>query len=698
MIHRKFFIFLTIALLLISPSIWSAGKSNIKITKVENISVSEIRVRPSLTTADTCIVRHDRDVTWRINGWVTGNELYKSYLDPSLTCNNPYPFSVTEVNMPMMFDSATTITVSVDVEMVDNSNPDCPFPDTIMLGISQTYSLSVPGAGYYDIWIPFDEPIVVNGPFFAGFFIGDISNPNSNPSVVTDDDSLSRCMSYNVWDDTLGFVDLMNNNFYNFPGHLLLYASGMTGGNSIEPVPQVSILSPSNNDSLYKTTEIWIDETSGSSIIDYVSFSYASDSNFVEIGIDYDGTRAFRDGVTQGNNATGYMYNWDFSAVPEGSYTIRVTAVDTLGRTASDDITLFLEPTPPIAQITTPSFGTNFCPSFDILMSSNDENLFSVSLSYKRSEPNFSVNAQTLLLSDFGDFYSSAIAASLAIQALADRGNEYLIREGFNTLTPSQMTYKMADYFSIVSDSGVYDENIFAGLQNFSSTVGNALQLSYQRFPNYLNLRTEIELHGNVALAGIGTANNNWILIDGFNGTVSLDGTYNITISNPVTALIDTVQLRNTGFGSELFLQGSWQPIEITIYIGLLNWDSPLTDFGLDVNRTDGWSFNWTPPNLWQGYDYFIQSKGTDFTSLNGYDNTMLSYDCTKFYLAGDLNNDGVTDINDLTYLINYFTSHGTPPVGGDARADTNCDGYLNITDIVYYANYIFGAAPTPCY
>ncbi|HDL01745.1 MAG TPA: hypothetical protein ENH23_05880, partial [candidate division Zixibacteria bacterium] len=436
MIHRKFFIFLTIALITFSASIWSVEKSNIRIDKVDNASTSEIRVRPSLSTADTCIVRHDQGIAYRIGEWVQGNELYKSYLDPSLTCTNPYPYTITEVVMPLWFFSGTTISVSVDIEKVDYTNPDCPFPDTIMLGISSTWSYDIPDTtGVYNIWVPLDEPIVVNEPFFAGFFIGDISNPSCSVSVITDNDTLSTCESYNIWDDSIGFVDLMD---WGFPGQLVLYASGVPGGNAFEPEPNVSIISPNMNDSLYKSTEIWINENSGSSIIDYVSFSYASDSNFVEIGRDYDGTKAFRDGVTPSNNAAGYSYNWDFSTVPEGTYTIRTTAVDALGRTASDDITLFLEPTPPIAKITTPSLGTNFCPSFDILMSSNDENLSSVSLAYKRSEPNFSVNAQTLLLSDFGDYFSSAIAASLALQALADRGNDYLMLRGVIPLSPRQ--------------------------------------------------------------------------------------------------------------------------------------------------------------------------------------------------------------------------------------------------------------------
>lgn len=692
--YRKILIFLSIAFLSLSGSTWSVEKNNIQITRIDNSSIAEIRVQPLLSAADTCIVRHDQGIVYKLGGWVEGNELYKSYLDPSLTCTDPYPFTITEIIMPMEFDAATTLTVAVDIEKVDYSDPTCPFPDTIMLGISSLYSLSIPENGLYNIYIPFDEPVIVNEPFFAGFFIGDIDT-NNIPYLITDDNLQSICMSYNAWDDSIGFVDLMN---YDFPGQLVLYASGIPSGVPLEPEPIVAILSPSNNANLYKSTEIWVDETSGSQIIDYVSFSYSSGSDFIEIAIDYDGTKAFRDGMTQGNNANGYSINWDFSTVPEGTYTLRVTAVDTLGRTASDEISIFLEPTPPIAEIITPSLGANFCPQFDILMSSNDDNLVSVTLDYKRSEPNFSVNAQTLLLSNFGDYYSSAIAASLAMQALHDRGDANLMELGINSYTPTQLVHKLADNFSLVSDSGAYDENIFKGLLKFNYTVGFVLTLNYQRSTDYLNLRTEIELNGKVVMAGLGGTSNSWVLIDGLVGTAALDGTYQITISNPINALIDTVQLRNAPFGCEIFYNGGWQPIEVTINIGTNNWTNELIGFGFDLNRADGWSYNWTPPNLWQGYDYFIQSKGTDQTSLYGYYTTMISYDCTQFYIVGDFNNDGNVDLTDLNYLIDYFINQGAPPVGGDSRADTNCDGYLNITDIIYYANFIFGLAPEPCY
>ncbi len=328
---RKNFIFFTLLILLIAGSVLAIDKNNITVTNLENNQITDIRIRPNLSAADTCEVRHDLGMFWQIGNWVVGNELYKSYLDPSLTCANPYPYSVTEITMLMEFDSATSITVSVDVEKVDYSNPDCPFPDTIMLGISSTWSYTIPEAGLYNIIVPFDAPIVVHEPFFAGFFIGDIDT-NHVPFLFTDSNTQSICVSYNVWDDSIGFVDLMG---FDFPGQLVLYATGVPGGGPSDPEPAVRIVSPYNNDTKYKSTEIWADEISGSPIIDYVSFAYFTNADTTEIGRVYDGTKTFRDGINQSSNARGYSMDWDFSSLPEGTYNILVTAVDSLGRYSS---------------------------------------------------------------------------------------------------------------------------------------------------------------------------------------------------------------------------------------------------------------------------------------------------------------------------------------------------------------------------
>jgi hypothetical protein len=65
-------------------------------------------------------------------------------------------------------------------------------------------------------------------------------------------------------------------------------------------------------------------------------------------------------------------------------------------------------------------------------------------------------------------------------------------------------------------------------------------------------------------------------------------------------------------------------------------------------------------------------------------------------YICGDVNEDGVVNIADVVYLINYLFAGGSPPVPWEA-GDVNLDGVVNIADVVYLINYLFAGGSPPC-
>jgi hypothetical protein len=64
-------------------------------------------------------------------------------------------------------------------------------------------------------------------------------------------------------------------------------------------------------------------------------------------------------------------------------------------------------------------------------------------------------------------------------------------------------------------------------------------------------------------------------------------------------------------------------------------------------------------------------------------------------YLCGDCNGDGVVNVSDVVYLINYLFIDGPVPVPWKS-GDCNGDGNVNVTDVVYLINYLFIDGPPP--
>lgn len=66
-----------------------------------------------------------------------------------------------------------------------------------------------------------------------------------------------------------------------------------------------------------------------------------------------------------------------------------------------------------------------------------------------------------------------------------------------------------------------------------------------------------------------------------------------------------------------------------------------------------------------------------------------------QFFKRGDANGDGVINIADVMYLVNYLFIDG-PPSPAVKAGDANCDGVINIADVVYLINYLFMEGPEP--
>jgi hypothetical protein len=105
----------------------------------------------------------------------------------------------------------------------------------------------------------------------------------------------------------------------------------------------------------------------------------------------------------------------------------------------------------------------------------------------------------------------------------------------------------------------------------------------------------------------------------------------------------------------------------------------------------------WTVP---AGPTYSILTvSATNQSSANDIDSTSygaIDRICIYRFIRGDPNGDGVIDISDVVYLLNYLFVHGPAPVPILDAGDATCDGVVDASDVVYLLNYLFVSGPPP--
>ena len=150
MIHRIIYILFIILFSVCQVQARASQKTSGELVPVEAEDITTIRVVEGLAVAETCMVRHDQGIVYRIDDWVMGNELYKGYCDPAAACGtNAYPYTITEINMPMYFAAATQIYVAVDIEQAILTGGCTQIGD--MLAISSEYEITIPGSRVFMI-------------------------------------------------------------------------------------------------------------------------------------------------------------------------------------------------------------------------------------------------------------------------------------------------------------------------------------------------------------------------------------------------------------------------------------------------------------------------------------------------------------------------------------------------------------------
>jgi hypothetical protein len=111
-------------------------------------------------------------------------------------------------------------------------------------------------------------------------------------------------------------------------------------------------------------------------------------------------------------------------------------------------------------------------------------------------------------------------------------------------------------------------------------------------------------------------------------------------------------------------------------------------------NLASGWVSVATAPLYQITFDYHYSYK-PDLGVSNWDKSNYVFKNIAPLYIWGDLSGDGIVDIKDVIYLINYLFIGGPPP-RILSSGDPNNDCVIDVADVVYLVNYLFVSGPPP--
>ena len=122
-------------------------------------------------------------------------------------------------------------------------------------------------------------------------------------------------------------------------------------------------------------------------------------------------------------------------------------------------------------------------------------------------------------------------------------------------------------------------------------------------------------------------------------------------------------------------------------------------------NWADGTDSDWLGPfgsgdtciasHLWSNSDiYYVEVKAKD---VHGHASDWSDLLSVAIYTCGNCNSDGIIDIGDVVYLINYLFKNGPGPIPMLSVGDCNDDGTLDISDVLHLINYLYKNGTPPC-
>lgn len=137
---------------------------------------------------------------------------------------------------------------------------------------------------------------------------------------------------------------------------------------------------------------------------------------------------------------------------------------------------------------------------------------------------------------------------------------------------------------------------------------------------------------------------------------------------------------------------------EFDPYTGVIIWycDSIMLPPNQNPPEGEGWfTFSISPiPNL-EGGTLISNSAWIRFDYNRWIEAGPVNRTIEYPFIRGDVTGNGIVDVGDVVFLINYLYKNGNPPVPLES-GDVTCNDIVDIGDVVFLINYLYKSGPPP--
>lgn len=459
---------------------------------------------------------------------------------------------------------------------------------------------------------------------------------------------------------------------------------------SLEPF----FVTPSSNSLVYDNTTIWAGEASGRDV-SYARFSYSVDGvNWTYIGVDDDGSEPTVGGelARASDWGDGWSVYWDTPCMEEGLYYIRVEMYGLEG-IGTAQISVYLEPTPPIPEIRTPLCEDVVCGSVQLSTYSADEDVSRVLWEYSNKTEYYEKDIEEKIQFHYCRNISGKNLSRVCCGPTAAASclkywdvHGYSNITGNGTVNQSELVERLARLMG-TDANGTKDSNFKKGIEDYLKECGygcdnphglkvgietNKSRLTFARY------RDELEANREDVLWGYEWDNNtrgHWVTGRSVNNTRRADGSHEVDIMCPTYGNVSNVSMYENGSLYRPDVNG-WRNASVMVTVSEKgSFESPgWVEITNVTSPAGGWAATWDTTEVADGY-YFIRATMVDEAGNEGGDIIVIRVDNAP-PARGDLNHDGKITTADAVIALR---------IAAESRkydaADVNSDGEVTSLD-----------------